>query len=134
MRVFKNIVDNMIRDVRPLQSTDQNRLREDHKHGNTDDFARFLSGMDTEEETDDTTFVSVKKRKPVVSQSLIKDDSMWSSFFARLAETPTNDRGNQASLFAWGENRENAKRHTQVARQSAMLQDNTPLHILNEKI
>lgn len=122
-------MDNMIRDIRPLQSADQNRLRDDnHRQGAKEDFARYLS---TPEEEDAHVFSAQKKSRTHAAPSLIKND-MWSAFFVRLNSNNANT--NSEELFHWGELRENAKRHTQVARQSALLQDNNPLHLLNEKI
>lgn len=133
-RGLASTVHNMIKEIRSLQSSDRSRLRDDHKHGNTDDFARFLKPADNDDGAEDAAFIAPKNRPAITSASLIKGDALWSQFFVQLAETPVNDKVGNSSLFTWGENRENAKRHTEVARQSASLQSNAPLHILNEKI
>lgn len=119
----------MIRDIRPLQSADQSRLRDDsHRHEDGRAFARHLVAAEDAQEG----FAQQKQnRAPVPSPNLSGNNAMWSQFFADLGSTNAND---SAPLFHWGEQRENAKQHTQTAQRSALLNGGTPYHILNEKI
>ncbi len=122
----------MIRDIRPLQSADQNRLREEHKReAGTGTFARFMNAAN--EDNDGDNFPSPQKRPDISGPSLLKEN-LWSEFFVRLSENNANDSAVEGDLFHWGEARENARRHTEAARSSANLSGSTPLHILNEKI
>lgn len=119
----------MIRDIRPLQSIDQNRLRDDHaRHEAKDGFARHLAAANEAERE----FASrTNKRTNAPSPNLIGGNLMWSQFFADLTENNVND---STPLFHWGEQREAAKQHTQNARRNALLNGETPYHLLNEKI
>ncbi len=124
----------MIREIRTLQPSDQNRLRDDHKHGGKGDFARYLQPADQGADSDETSEAAFRQQRPTssMSSSLISNNMQWSQFFAQLGGNNAND--SNSPLFSWGETRENAKRHAETARQSAKLNGRTPLHILNEKI
>lgn len=120
----------MIRDIRPLQSTDQNRLRDDHqRQPDGKAFARHLAAAN-EENSDESP--RLKNRPSLTAPRLSGGNVMWSQFFADLNSRNAND--SDAPLFHWGEQRENAKLHTQTAQRSALLNGGTPFHILNEKI
>lgn len=119
----------MIRDIRPLQSADQSRLRDDtRRHEEADAFSRHLVAAEEAQER----FTPQKQiGTQVPSPNLSGNNAMWSQFFAGLDRSNAND---SAPLFHWGEQRENAKQHTQTAQRSALLSGGTPYHILNEKI
>lgn len=119
----------MIRDIRPLQSADQSRLRDDnHRHEEAGAFTRHLIAVEEAQEQ----FAPKKQTgTQVPSPNLSGNNAMWSQFFADLDRSNAND---STPLFHWGEQRENAKQHTQTAQRSALLSGNTPFHLLNEKI
>jgi hypothetical protein len=129
-RGFRNSVDNMIREIRPLQSADQNRLRDDHTRREAkDSFVRHLNAANTPQPGD--TIAVRKQEQNIPRPGLLNENAMWSKFFADLNSSNAND---SEPLFHWGEQREAAKQHTQTARRSALLNGTTPFHFLNEKI
>lgn len=122
----------MIRDIKPLQSSDQTRLREHARQNGRGDFARILDAA-SNDETGDPRLARPGDRHPALSAaSLLRHDATWSQLIARMGNQ--NDNDNQEPLFHWGETRAHAREHAQTARQSARLNGSAPLHILNEEI
>lgn len=126
-RGFPGIIGIMIRDIRPLQSTDQSRLRDEAKRGGTDDFARVMRAYQSAQ--DGTPDIGTNANRPL---NISTGQNRWNGVFTTLGANAVND--DSGPLFHWGEARQHAKEHTALARRSATLNGNTPLHILNEEI
>lgn len=120
----------MIRDIRPIQSADQDRLRQKQREDGPARFARYLKAANADDSIDSQEIT--RPRVPVIGQPLLRGDIMWSNFFSSLNGENANDT--DSPLFHWGETRENAKQHARTAQQSARLNGAVPLHNLNEKI
>lgn len=127
----------MIREIRTISPSDQNRLRDEHKHEGSDDaFSRYLQSR-TQDDVGETitSATDIQTRVELnVSKSVPRNKALWGSFFTQLGEGATNDQHETDPLFSWGETRENAKRHTALARKSAKFNSLEITHALNEKI